>query len=171
MWGPPGQHPQGSRTPCPGSGAECWGLPPLRLSVHPGVGLGLPPEEQGPQDRVGPPPQLSLHAMVQLPAAVCVHCSPDVPALGTKCVRPAERWGEPGHHPPVMSKSAESPQLDTGEGAGPVLSISRTPNPCGADSSTGAKHSGILRAPCSCPTVVSSSRGGAYQQHPLPGNG
>lgn len=27
----------------------------MRLSVHPGVGLGLPPEEQGPQDRVGPP--------------------------------------------------------------------------------------------------------------------
>lgn len=69
--------PQGSHTPCTGSGAEYRGLPPLRLR------LGLPPDEHGPQDRLGPP-QMSLHAMVQLPAAACLHCSPDVPALGNK---------------------------------------------------------------------------------------
>lgn len=69
--------PQGSHTPCTGSGAEYRGLSPLRLR------LGLPPDEHGPQDRLGPP-QMSLHAMVQLPAAACLHCSPDVPALGNK---------------------------------------------------------------------------------------
>lgn len=86
-------HPQGSHTPYPVSGAEYRGLPPLRLSVHPGVGLGLPPDEHGPQDRAEPPPQMSLHAMVQLPAAACLHCSPDVPALGNKVCQASRALG------------------------------------------------------------------------------
>uniref|UniRef100_A0A8C3QPU9 Uncharacterized protein n=1 Tax=Cyanoderma ruficeps TaxID=181631 RepID=A0A8C3QPU9_9PASS len=56
-------------------------------------------------------------------------------------------------------QNAGSPSLGTrGKGAAPVLS-------------TRTMHGGILRAQRSCPTVMSSSRGGAYQKHPLPGNG
>lgn len=54
---------------------------------------GAPPDEHGPQDRLEPPPQMSLHAMVQLPAAACLHCSPDVPALGNKVCQAGRALG------------------------------------------------------------------------------
>lgn len=122
--GPPQPAPTGLTHSVSWLWGRALGAPPIEAECAPGCGTGGPPRRAGTPGHVRAPPQMSLHATVQLPVAMCLHCSPDVPALGTKCVRPAERLGEPGHHPLVMSKSAESPQPGTGEGAGPVLSSS-----------------------------------------------
>lgn len=39
------------------------------------------------------PPQISLHATVQLPAAACLRCSPDVPSLGNKVCQASRALG------------------------------------------------------------------------------